>query len=124
MTSASRRIALAAVAIALVAAACGGSDPVGDAPSTIAEPEASPTHEMLEEDGETDTADHHGSADAPTRYDADVADAEQTISVEVAGGAPVGGHQRVETVGASTEASVDASRRPAVLAKALLRGKS
>ena len=84
------------MAIALVAAACGGSDPVGDAPSTIAEPEASPTHEMLEEDGETDTADHHGSADAPTRYDADVADAEQTISVEVAGGAPVGGHQRVE----------------------------
>ena len=111
MTSASRRIALAAVAIALVAAACGGSDPVGDAPSTIAEPEASPTHEMLEEGGEADTADDHddpdlsddthddtadhhdtddtGSDGAQTRYDADVADAAQTITVEVVGGAPV-----------------------------------
>ena len=42
------------------------------------------------------TAGHHASADSPTQYDADVADAVQTISVEVAGGAPVGGHQRVE----------------------------
>ena len=33
---------------------------------------------------------------APTRYDADVADAAQTVTVEVVGGAPVGGHQRVE----------------------------
>ena len=127
MTSASRRIALAAVAIALIAAACGGFDPGDDAPSTIAEPEASPTHETLKEGGKPDTADyhgdtdgddnagdtadhhdtdgeedtgsggnHHGSADAPTRYDADVADAEQTVSVEVVGGEPVGGHQRVE----------------------------
>ena len=190
MTSASRRIAIAAVAIALVAAACGGFDPGDDAPSTIAEPEASPTHETLKEGGKPDTADyhgdpdisddnvgdtadhhdtdgedtdddtadhhdtdgedtdddtadhhdtdgedtdddtadhhdtdgedtdddtadhhdtdgeedtgstagadHHGSADAPTRYDADVADAEQTVSVEVVGGEPVGGHQRVE----------------------------
>ena len=106
MTSGSRRIALAAVAIALIAAACGGSDPGDDSPSTIADPEASPT-QTLEDGNEadtadhhdtdnTDTADHHGSADAPTRYDADIADAEQTISVEVAGGAPVGGHQRVE----------------------------
>ena len=76
MTSGPRRIAIAAVAIALIAAACGGSDPGDDSPSTI--------------------ADHHGSADAPTRHDADIADAEQTISVEVAGGAPVGGHPRVE----------------------------
>ena len=89
MTSASLRIALAAVAIALVAAACGGSDPGDDSPSAIAEPEASPT-QTLEDGSEADTADHH------TRYDADIADAEQTISVEVAGGAPVGGHQRVE----------------------------
>ena len=106
MTSGSRRIALAAVAIALIAAACGGSDPGDDSPSTIADPEASPT-QTLEDGNEadtadhhdtdnTDTADHHGSADAPTRYDADIADAEQIISVEVAGGAPVGGHQRVE----------------------------
>ena len=41
-------------------------------------------------------AGHHASADSPTQYDADVADAVQSISVEVAGGAPVGGHQRVE----------------------------
>ena len=89
MTSGPRRIAIAAVAIALIAAACGGSDPGDDSPSTIAEPEASPT-QTLEDGNEADTADHH------TRYDADIADAEQTISVEVAGGAPVGGHQRVE----------------------------
>ena len=96
MAPAFRRIALAAAAIALTAAACGGSDPGDDAPSTIAEPEASPTHETLEDGSHADAADHHGSADAPTRYDADVADAAQTITVEVVGGAPVGGHQRVE----------------------------
>ncbi|MYB28660.1 MAG: hypothetical protein F4X38_05910 [Acidimicrobiaceae bacterium] len=38
----------------------------------------------------------HGSAGEPTRYDADLADAVQTITVDVAGGAPVGGVQRVE----------------------------
>ena len=49
-----------------------------------------------------DTHDHHdhdhdhGSAGEPTRYDADLADAVQTITVEVAGGAPVGGVRRVE----------------------------
>ena len=49
--------------------------------------------------GEEDTGSgggRHGSADAPTRYDADVADAAQTITVQVVGGSPVGGHQRVE----------------------------
>ena len=72
MTPASRRIALTAAAIALIAAACGGSDP------------------------DTETTDDHESAGAPTQYDADPSDAAQTITVEVAGGAPVGGHQRVE----------------------------
>ena len=45
-----------------------------------------------------DTHDHHdhGSAGEPTRYDADLADAVQTITVDVAGGTPVGGVQRVE----------------------------
>ena len=46
--------------------------------------------------GEEDTGSgggRHGSADAPTRYDADAA---QTITVQVVGGSPVGGHQRVE----------------------------
>ena len=44
----------------------------------------------------SDSDGHHGDAGAPTRYDADVADAAQTVTVEVVGGAPVGGHQRVE----------------------------
>ena len=39
---------------------------------------------------------HHGSTGAATPYDANVSDAAQTITVEVVGGAPVGGHQRVE----------------------------
>ena len=38
----------------------------------------------------------HAMAGAPTPYDADIADAVQTIAVEVVGGAPVGGVQRVE----------------------------
>jgi len=38
----------------------------------------------------------HGSAGEPTRYDADVADSVQTIVVDVVGGAPVGGVQRVK----------------------------
>ena len=43
-----------------------------------------------------DTTDDHASAGTPTQYDADVADAAQTVTVEVVGGAPAGGHQRVE----------------------------
>ncbi len=39
---------------------------------------------------------HHGSAGEPTRHDADIADADQTIVVEVVGGDPVGGSRRVE----------------------------
>ena len=38
----------------------------------------------------------HAMAGAPTRYDADIADAVQTIMVEVVGGAPVEGVRRVE----------------------------
>ena len=38
----------------------------------------------------------HAAAGAPTPYDADIADAVQTITVDVAGGAPVGGVRRVE----------------------------
>ena len=37
----------------------------------------------------------HAMAGAPTQYDADIADAVQTIMVDVVGGAPVGGVQRV-----------------------------
>ena len=49
-----------------------------------------------------DTHDHHdhdhehGSAGEPTRYDADLADAVQTITVDAVGGVPVGGVRRVE----------------------------
>ena len=45
---------------------------------------------------DTDAGGHHGSAGEPTRFDADLADATQTITVEVVGGAPAGEHQRVE----------------------------
>ena len=118
MTPAFRRIAIAAVAIALVAAACGGSDPNSETPADTVgyhgDPDLSYDDDDTDDDDTDDTddaADHHdtggeedtgsgggrhGSADAPTRYDADVADAAQTITVQVVGGSPVGGHQRVE----------------------------
>ena len=38
----------------------------------------------------------HAAAGSPTRYDADIEDAVQTIMVDVVGGAPVGGVRRVE----------------------------
>ena len=50
-------------------------------------------------DGTHDHHDHdhdHGSAGEPTRYDADLADAVQTITVDAVGGVPVGGVLRVE----------------------------
>ena len=94
MTPASRRIALAAAAIALIAAACGGSDPSDETLKDGREADTTDHHDDTNIDA--DTTDDHGSAGAPTRYDAHVADAAQTITVEVAGGAPVGGHQRVE----------------------------
>ena len=43
-----------------------------------------------------DEGDGHATSGAPTRYDADITDATQTITVEVVDGAPVGGLQRVE----------------------------
>ena len=145
MTPAFRRIAIAAVAIALVAAACGGSDPNSETPAdtvgyhgdpdlsyddTGSDDDTADDHDTDSDDSDAkddhdgtddtdddnadtddDAADHHdtggeedtgsgggrhGSADAPTRYDADVADAAPTITVQVVGGSPVGGHQRVE----------------------------
>ena len=136
LISASLRIALAAVAIAMVAAACGGADPGDDTLGDGGEADTADYHGDPDLDADSadhhgdpdtnddtanhhdndddntddDTADHddadgeadtgsgggdHGSADTPTRYDADVADAAQTLTVEVVGGAPVGGHQRV-----------------------------
>ena len=106
LISASLRIALAAVAIAMVAAACGGADPGDDTLGDGGEADTADYHGDPDIDADSadhhgdpdtnDTTDDHGSTGAPTRYDADVADAAQTITVEVVGGAPVGGHQRVE----------------------------
>ena len=65
----------------------------------VSEAEATmPTgHEHTTGDGHYHSHDHdHGSAGAPTRYDADVADAAQTIMVSAVGGAPEGGVQRVQ----------------------------
>ena len=123
LISASLRIALAAVAIAMVAAACGGADPGDDTLGDGGEADTADYHGDPDIDADSadhhgdpdtnDTTDDHGSTGAPTQYDADVAGAAQTITVEVVGGAPiarwwrrrrigsgddppVGGHQRVE----------------------------
>ncbi len=62
--------------------------------------ETTMTLEVPDDDGATTAGHGHGGGQAvagsPTRYDADVADAVQTIAVEVAGGKPVGGVQRVK----------------------------
>ena len=57
------------------------------------------SHEHTTDDGHDHSHDHdhdYGSAGAPTQYDADVADAAQTIMVSAVGGAPEGGVQRVQ----------------------------
>ena len=56
----------------------------------VSEDEATMTAGTGQDDG------GHAMVGAPTRYDADIADAVRTITVDVAGGAPVGGVQRVE----------------------------
>ena len=101
-------IAVLAV-ILLAAAACGGDEP---APATqdgsaASAPTRQDGHEHATDDQHDHDHDHehatddghdhdHGSAGAPTRYDADVADAVQTIMVSAVGGAPQGGVQRVD----------------------------
>ncbi len=56
-------------------------------------------HHDHEHDHEHDhgvgAGDHSGSHGGSTRYDADIADVEQTVTIEVAGGDPVGGVQRI-----------------------------
>ena len=106
MAPACRRIALAAAAIAFIAAACGGSDPGDETLEDGSEADTADYHGDPDIDADSadhhdttdtaDTTDDHASAGTPTQYDADVADAAQTVTVEVVGGAPVGGHQRVE----------------------------
>ena len=73
MTRAGRSLRAAALVLILLAAACGG-----------------------DETGGHDHDHDHGSAGEPTRYDADVAAAVQTIAVEAVDGAPAGGVRRVE----------------------------
>ena len=67
------------------------------------EDSSSTGHDHEHEDTSSTSHDHdhedeggHSAAGETTRYDADVADAIETITLEVVGGAPVGGHQRVE----------------------------
>ena len=56
-------------------------------------------------DHQDDSHDHdHGPVGEPTRYDADVADAVQTITVDAVDGAPVGGVGRVEVEAGSVVA--------------------
>ena len=88
----------AALVLLLLAAGCGGSDNATSATASEATTTTAPP-ETTTPAGHTHDHDHdhdHGSAGEPTRYDADIADAVQTITVDVAGGAPVGGVQRVE----------------------------
>lgn len=80
MTSTPLRLLSAVMTLILLMAACGDSGGDDDA-------------------DQADTHDHdhdHGPSGEPTQYDADVGDAIQTVTVEVVGGDPVGGVQRVE----------------------------
>jgi hypothetical protein len=76
---------VAALVLSLLGAACGGSDP---------QPGAGQDDDHSDHDHDHDHGD--GTSGAATRYDADPADAVQTISVEVVDGSPVGGVRRVE----------------------------
>lgn len=63
--------------------------------------ETTMTLDVSEDDGATTASSGHDDgghamAGSPTRYDASVADASQTVAVEIVGGEPVGGVQRVE----------------------------
>lgn len=115
-TPAWRSLRAAALVLILLAAACSESDggPATAAPETAGTTETQQDPEMGDmvgsgqnggghhddaSTGTDDTHDHdhdHGSAGEPTRYDADVADAVQTITVDAVDGAPVGGVRRVE----------------------------
>ena len=85
-----------------------GTDIVDATVVVIEDTQAADTSSMSDDEGsmashdDGDASPHHadggghGGSEASTPYDADVADAAQTISVEVAGGAPAGGARRVE----------------------------
>ncbi len=88
----------AALVLLLLAAGCGGSDnatsaTASDATTTTTPPE---TTTPAGHDHDHDHDHDHGSAGEPTRYDADLADAGQTITLDAVDGVPVGGVRRVE----------------------------
>ena len=76
-------------------AAMPSADPSGsgDSPGETAD---SGDADDSADDAGADGGGHHAGSDEPTRFDADPADAEQVITVDVRGGDPVGGHQRVK----------------------------
>ena len=78
--------------ILLVAAACSSDEP---APATEGGASASETADGGHEDGDHAHEHDHGDAGAATRYNAYLADADQTISVDVVDGGPEGGVRRV-----------------------------
>ena len=95
MTSTTLRLLSAVMALILLMAACGDSGSDGD---THDDADQADTHDDADQ---ADTHDHdhdhdHGPSGEPTQYDADLSDAAQTITVEVFGGAPVGGVQRAK----------------------------
>ena len=83
------RTLLTAWSLSLLAASCTTSE-TGDAAATAT------TTTSTAAASTTAAAGHHDDASAPTPYDAELSDATRTVTVEVVGGAPVGGHQRVE----------------------------
>ena len=108
---------LAIMAVTLLTAACSSSGTGDDTPGDSSgegghdtaqelgeDVQATVTLEVTEDEAPATAGHEHGDAGAgdgamsgkPTQYDAAVADAAQTITVEVEDGAPAGGVQRVE----------------------------
>ena len=83
------RTLLTALSLSVLATSCTTSE-TGNAVATAT------TTTGAADAGTTAAADHHEHASAPTQYDADLSEATRTVTVEVVGGAPVGGYQRVE----------------------------
>ncbi len=76
------RLLVATLVLSLLTAACGAS--------------GTQTGEDSHSDHDHEHEHDHGASGTATQYDAAVADAAQTITVEVEDGAPAGGVQRVE----------------------------